>query len=544
MWKKIVLISKVPEESRLDLFLKRRGFYVSTAILIASLFYYLSYASYGFSEGDWGRIVVAAERSLQGDVFYRDFTPIYTPGIYFYTALAFKLFGVSLLSATAAWSIIRAFNCLLIYLIGIKFMSRRIAFLLPLILWFAPGPLHKSFLVFFELVHLLIFLRLMSTNSKGFYFFSGIMAGISLIFRIDLFTFFVIIIVLIELLKIIERCKEISVISSITVSFKNSPFFLAGAILAISPLVLYLYLNSAMPDAISQTLQFANLSKPNLFLLPPIKEIFSWDKWGFVNYAVLFIPLAIYSLSLGVIFFDIKNNKFTAEDKRLLILIIYGFLFLHQITRSPWIGGLYQVLPPILIINMYLFTRYSINMAGKHLEKLRLIYPVTLAIVNSTLVSLMVISFYMSDIHTNSSIFIRFTNTVFLSVPKVKVHTTEIIVNEFKRIKNIIESETEEGDAIFFTHHHPMYYFVTRRKNPTRYYFIHGYAGSDKNQLEIIKNLEDKKVKLIILGANHPYTPHTPIVVEYLNKHYRIKEKVGNKTIYIRKDMVNASKSL
>ncbi len=537
-------IPKTSEKSHQSLFLKNHGFYVYATIFILSLFYYLSYASYGFSEGNLGETVIAAERILQGDVFYRDFTTVYTPGIYLYTALAFKLFGTTLLSATVAWSILRAFNCLLIYLLGTKFLSRSVALILPLILWFASGPVHKSFLIFFELLSLIFLVRFLSTNSKGFYFFSGIVAGISLIFRIDLFIFFVIMIVLIELVKIIERCKEIRKVSSITMSFKNFPFFLAGAIFALTPLALYLFLNSAMVDAISQTLNLANAFKTRLFLLPSIKQIFSWGKWDFINYAVLFIPLAIYSLFLGVIFFNIKNNKFTDEEKKLSILVVYGLLFLHQITRSPWIGGLFQILPLILIVDMYLLSNYNINMASGHLKKLRRIYPVTLLTANSLLLFIMIISFYMSDIYTNNSIFIRFTNTTFLSDPKLKTYTTKKQADEFNRVRNIIETETGEDNYIFIVQHHPMYYFVTGRKNATRYYFIEGYVGSDKKQLEIIRNLADKKVKLIILRANYPHTPHAPIVIEYLNKHYQIKEKVGDKIIYIRKDMVNASKSL
>ena len=99
-------IPGLAEEVREVSTFKRRNFYVSIVIFTASLFYYLSYFNYGFSDSDWGAIVVGAERFLQGDVFYKDFSIGYTPGIYLYTALFFKLFGTSLLSATFSWSIL------------------------------------------------------------------------------------------------------------------------------------------------------------------------------------------------------------------------------------------------------------------------------------------------------------------------------------------------------------------------------------------------------------------------------------------------------
>lgn len=527
-------ISESPEKKCQSHALKHE-LYISTGIFIVSLFYYLSYQSYGFTEVDWGGIVIAAERILQGDIFYRDFSLGYTPGIYLYTALSFKLFGVSLSSATVAWSILRAFNCVLIYIGGIRFVSRRLALLLPLILWVTAGPIHKSFLIFFELFNLLILLRLLSTDSKGFYFISGIAAGVTLIFKIELFGFFTITVLLIEFLKIIERRKTDGR-TQIARSLKNFSFFGGGTVSALAPIALYLFLNSAMADAISQNLNIIKTITTKMLVLPEITQIFSWDKWDFIAYDVLSIPFAIYSLLLAVIFLDIRNRKFTEEHKKLLIIFLYGVLILQQITRTPTIGRLYQISPPILIADMYLVSRYYINRGNKHLEKLRLIYPLTLTAANFALLFLMLVSCFVAHPSDSNSIFIRFTNTALLSAPKVEVYTTYKQADEFNRIRNIIESETKKDEYIFMVQDLSMYYFVTERKNATRYYYIEAYAGSDKKQLEVIKNLADKKVKLIILRVNHPYTTYIPIVVEYMNKHYRIKETIGGKIILIRRN--------
>ena len=524
-------ISESPEKKCQSHALKHE-LYISTGIFIVSLFYHLSYQSYGFMEAEWGPIVAIAERILQGDILYRDFSLGYTPGIYLYTALGFKLFGVSLSSATAAWSIIKAFNCVLIYIGGIQFVSRRLALLLPLILWVAAGRIHKSFLIFFELFNLLILLRLLSTDSKGFYFISGIVAGITLIFRIDLFGFFTITVLLIEFVKIIERRKTDGR-TQIARSLKNFSFFWGGAISALAPIALYLSLNSAMADAVSQNLTTIKTATMKMLVLPEITRIFSWDKWDFIAYDVLFVPFAVYSLLLAVLFLDIRNRKFTEEHKKLLTLFLYGVLILQQITRTPAIGVLYEILPPILIADMYLVSRYYINRGNKHLEKLRLIYPLTLAIANFTFLFLM----FVSCIGTGppGSVFVRFTNTTPLSAPRVEVYTTYRQADEFNRVRNIIETETKKNEYIFIVPDLSMYYFVTERKNATRYYYIEVYAGSDTKQLEIIRNLADKKVKLIIQGS-HRYTTYIPIVVEYINKHYQIKERIGDKIILIRRN--------
>ena len=519
-----------------DLFFKNSSFYVSIVILILSLFYYLSYASYGFSDSDWGAIVDGAERFLQGDVFYKDFNIGYTPGIYLYTALAFKIFGVKLWSATVAWSIIRAFNCLLIYLLGTKILSRKVAFFLPLILLLIPGPLHKGFLIFFGLLHLLIFLKLLSTDNKGFYLFSGIVAGISLIFRIDLFVSFVITLLLVEVLKSINPVPKITRKSQFLRSLKNFSFFSGGVIFALVPFALYLLSNSAVSDAINQNLFFLGAAKSRMFLLPPIKQMFSWGRWDFINYVVVLIPLGIGFVFLALIFSNIRTKQFGWEDKKLLILFLYGLLFLHQILRWPWIGRLYQILPPFLIIDIYLISKYFFNHGKRRFNKFRLIYPATLTVTNFALLTLIIGSLTMSDMDTNNSIFIRRTNTALLSTPKATVFTTPEQAEKVRKIINIIETETEKDEYIYIVQYHSMYYFLTERKNATRYYFIEAYVFSDEKQLEVVRNLEDKKVNLIISAPNYPGTPEATIVKEYINRHYHVKETIGDKIIYLKND--------
>ncbi len=526
---------KKAEESRQVSSLKSK-FYISAAIFIASLLYYLSYTSYGFSDGDWGLIVAAAEESLQGNVFYRDFSIIYTPGIYLYTALSFKLFGVSLLSAKIAWSILRAFNCLLIYLVGVRILSYRVALLLPFILWLTPGPLHKSFFVFFELLNFLILIRLMSTDSRPFYFLSGIVAGITLIFRIDLFGFFVMLLLLIEFLKFIDLSSEMNWVSQVTRSFKNLSFFSGGTILAVLPLALFLFSKSAMDDAINQTIGFISFSKGGWSNMPSITQISTWTVWNFISYVTLFVPLVIYSLLLVVVVSDIiakgtKNKKFP------ILLLSYGCLLLTQLlTTISGIPRFTQIISVILIADMYLVSRYYIDYEIWYRKKLRLIYPVSLITVNFALLSLIIISCYSSDIYINGSSFIRFRNTAFLSAPRINVYTTYKSVEEFNRTRNIIETTTEKDGYIFALPHAPlMYTFVTGRKNATKYDSTFRYTLSDERRSEVIKNLVDKKVKLIIIdNAKYKFFP-AHLVFRYINEHYRFKERVGDRIILTKK---------
>ncbi len=512
--------------------------HISIVIFITSLIYYLSYASFGYSESDWGGIVIAAERFLNGDVFYKDFSIVYTPGIYLYTALFFKILGVKLWAALVAWSFIRTVNCSVFYLLGKKFFPHKIALLLPFILWIIPGSIHKSFLVFFCLLHLLLFLKLLYSNNKVLYLSSGIVAGISFAFRFDLLLSFAITLLLVESLKLIPL-RGLNLRSQISTSARNLLIFCGGAILSILPLVLYLAYNSALTEAINQTLSFLGRERSGMFSLPPVSEIFSWSIWDISNYTVVFIPLGISLLILVEIIMNIKSKRFDYMDKQLLVLLVYGFLSLHQVFRWPWTGRLFQILPPFIIANIYLIIKWYFDRNKEHIKRPHLIYTLFIATTNLALLSLIIGSLTMSDMYTNNSILIRLTNKTLLSTPKVSVYTTKKEAEEAHRLIDIIETETFKNEYIYIVQYYPMYYFITNRRNATRYYFLEAYVYSEEKQLEVIKELKDKNVRFIISGPNHPETPEAIILNEYMSKEFKVIERVGKKIIYKKIEGIN-----
>jgi hypothetical protein len=501
------------------------------AILISSLVYYLSYASYGFSESDWGGIVIAAERFLKGDVFYKDFSIVYTPGIYIYTALTFKLLGVKLFSALAGWSLIRAINCCLFYLLGRRFFPPKIAIVFPLILWIIPGPIHKSFIVFFGLLHLIVFLNLLSSNNRGFYIVAGIVAGVSFVFRLDLLMSFAITFLVVEFLRLLNG-KEHKLWLKIKSSILNLLIFGGGVFLAISPLGIYLERNSALMDAVNQTIYFLGTAGSRMFLLPPLSNILSWSIWDFSNYAVIFIPLALSLLLLVEIISNIWSKRFNLDHKMLIILLVHGILSLHQVLRWPWAGRLYQILSPFLIADIYLIIKWYSHGNNRYTESPRFIYTFLIIATNLLLLFMILGSLTMDDMYTNNSISIRFSNKTPLSLPKADVYTTEKQADEVRRLVEIIERQTTKDDYIYIVQYYPMYYFITGRRNATRYYFLEAYVYSEERQREVIEDLEEKNVRLIISGPNHPGTPRATILDEYLNENFEIIERVGKKVIY------------
>jgi hypothetical protein len=512
-------------------------FYYPIAILIISLFYYLSYANYGLIEGDWGMIAIGAERFLKGEVFYKDFSIIYTPGIYIYTSIFFQLFGISLSSAMIGWSILRAFNCLMIYLIGIEFVSRRMALILSLLLWFVPGVLHKSFFVFFLLLDIFILVKMLSAKSRFFYFISGIAAGITLLFRVDLFGFFIITFLFVEFLKVITYGKKIIHTIKI-ISFRNIFSFGSGVIAGVAPFALYLLSNSAIKEAYRQTIEYPAAMRSLWFDLPPLSQVFSFNMIAIQKYIGVSIPIALYLFIFIIMSLIIFARDFNEKDKKLVVVLLFGCMTLNQVIMYPGVARIGMILPAILIANVYLLVRYY-NYKNNFLKRPRLIYSISLGSLNFVLLPFIILSCIIPDIYINGSFFICFSNTAFIPDPKLNIYTTHKYAEKFNKIKDIIEASTKEDEYIFtFPGSYQIYHFATGRKTFEKYGLIGEYMKSEERQKEVIRLLEEKRVRMIITELSKEIQKReiwAPLLNEYIIEHYEPTYKIGDFSILLRK---------
>jgi 4-amino-4-deoxy-L-arabinose transferase-like glycosyltransferase len=107
----------IPETSR-------REWGIALAIGILSCAYLLSFWRATTLNPDEGISLQAAQRILQGQVPYRDFFSLVTPGSYYWTALLFKVLGDSILVARAALVAYGGLFSLLTYFLARRVCSR------------------------------------------------------------------------------------------------------------------------------------------------------------------------------------------------------------------------------------------------------------------------------------------------------------------------------------------------------------------------------------------------------------------------------------
>jgi 4-amino-4-deoxy-L-arabinose transferase-like glycosyltransferase len=117
------LAAWVPENSSAD----RR---VVLLVLLISFAYLCLFRRFTTIDPDEGILLEGAQRILRGQVLYRDFFSLITPGSYYLLALLFKLFGSSIVVARTALSFMGSIFSAITYLLARRVCSRRTAFLI------------------------------------------------------------------------------------------------------------------------------------------------------------------------------------------------------------------------------------------------------------------------------------------------------------------------------------------------------------------------------------------------------------------------------
>src|SRR5437879_232172 len=98
---------------------------IAGLVFLLSFVYLLIFRRYTAMEPDEGIILQGAQRILYGEVLYRDFFSFFTPGSYYFTAFAFKIFGSSMIVARTTLVFYGAIFPVITYLLARRVFSRR-----------------------------------------------------------------------------------------------------------------------------------------------------------------------------------------------------------------------------------------------------------------------------------------------------------------------------------------------------------------------------------------------------------------------------------
>lgn len=115
-------------------------------------------------------------------------------------------------------------------------------------------------------------------------------------------------------------------------------------------------------------------------------------------------------------------------------------------------------------------------------------------------------------------------------------------IQDFGELVNYIRSNSEESDSIFAFPAMPMIYFVSERDNPTRHDYFFGNNVRFREQIELIRTLDEKEVPMVVI-VNDPAEyflskgrNYTRLVWAYLQRRYYLERRIGQYDVLRRFD--------
>ncbi len=162
---------------------------VLAAVLIVSALYVGAHIGKGWVPADDGTLSQSALRVMQGQLPHRDFGEIYTGGLSFIHALAFRAFGVNLMSLRICVFLFFLAWLPAVYYVALRFTSAIAAGVVTLlaVVWSYPNypaAMPSWYNLFFATFGAAALLRYLEVRTRRWLFVAGVCGGVSILMKV------------------------------------------------------------------------------------------------------------------------------------------------------------------------------------------------------------------------------------------------------------------------------------------------------------------------------------------------------------------------
>jgi len=534
---------------------------VAIVLLLCSLGYFLSYYNYGISLTDEGFRVNPAMRILQGEVIYKDFWRSYPPGMFYLLAFLFWLFGPNLLIMRLLWVILLSLKAVIIYSLSKRIMPIGFAILSVLLITIVPGPWHKTFFSFFTLLNLWVIVNYLEKGNLKWLIVSGVTIGMSILFRQDVGVFGLMTMVVSIVMKNIFSFSQLSQLSRfsqlVRKSIKEIGGFLVPFVLILIPMIIYLYLNTALKPMFNQVfLKCPSDTIKYAYSFPSLLQFFKLkDKIFFgTNYtANIFIYgfILLFILIASMLITRLAKKKVSQNGLFLFSILILGILTYSLVIFQPNRSHMLQVSAPGCILGCYLLCRIFTQV--KERTKNVTLYFITLLILLSFPFLYLVDNLSWRNYFYGGSIRTRQLRERILDSPRARVYIPSQKAKTIESVIKYIQKNTPSKKNIFVVPYEagPMLYFLSNRQNSTKAELIGGWVNrvlTNSQQEDVIRDIEDDRTKLIVTTYRQTILPkddskkrehlsfHAKLLFDYIKENYHLAKQIGHYAILKRNE--------
>jgi hypothetical protein len=527
--------------------------WVGTAIVIAAAVrYWLWYFNRSTNLLDEGSTAAQALRVVNGELIYRDFFTVVTPGSYYTIAWLFRLFGESLMVLRWTALVTGVLVALVTFGVARRVMAWPFAAAAALMTtvwgWFLVTPNYYSLQAsLFALIALACYLR-------RWLLLAGVMVGITAMVKQNVGAY-----AAVALLASIWASRLFDARWDLKLRVRSSAQLIAGIAIVVVPVVLLLIAAGAGPYLYESWVYYPLAKYPQRFALsyPSFHPVLSehgvmtladaigavitqrvpepaaFDIWvKFVIFLpVLVYPLAILGVAVHAYRWRTRGDAIAAREGQALLAIalVGAFLLLQSWPRAD-VAHILFGLQPTFIIHAYL-----LHWSWRGLSRL----PGPRALVNTaamaialTPIALMLWNGYRRTDweYANYVAHLRAERGAGVAAVPIEAHRIDMVTR-------YISEHTAPDDPIFVVPWAAGFYFLTDRANPTRIDFM---LFDDPEAYPcLLSKLEQQPPKYVIYGYtwdvdDKRFRDYAAPVDRYIRSRYTIEAGVDGYEIWRR----------
>ena len=487
---------------------------------------------YGLNYLDEGFVINSMNRLLNGEVPYRDFFTLLTPGFFYFGAILLKIFGNSIETLRFLMVFFGSLLSLLVfkilfYITKNLFLSG-LGWIVSVFFGLSLGLISPSYswnsvlLAIISMIFLFDFVKNGKSNSG---YFSGLFLFLAGFFKqsIGFYAFVAYLIILVYLYFSFNKEKTVSFIKK---------FVLVLLSLSFVYLSFFVY-TGAFSDMYTYILKFPLTVFSEARLYPPsiyqLKNIFFDFRVENLSPYLFYFQLLVLITSFVLILRNFYRRK---VDSYLFILFVFSaFIFLHNFERYSFLK-VRTTLPLLIVLFFYLIWKL-INFKRDY----RKIIIVSLVF---CVVALSSASYYLREKY------FKYLNydSEFLQIDGLLVNVNTNI--KYDKLIDDINLFIQKDELLFIYPMNPMLYSLLGRQNPTRFDLVIP-GNFDENILdEIIETLEIRNVKYLVYDEPHymddkKFEDYAKKLNDYIRAHFHVYKsfpEYEGAVIYIRNDVI------
>ncbi|HEY7436450.1 MAG TPA: hypothetical protein VIE41_15020 [Methylomirabilota bacterium] len=518
----------------------------TTGLLVlaaAALAYILAGFHHGISFHDEAVPVYGAARILVGDLPYRDFWTMYAPGQFFLLAGLFKLFGPSLAVERVTTAVAMFGTSVVAYVIARQLgLSSRMA-LLPAGLWtIVMGGILATVLSVGVFPALLggfassaLLLRYLDTRDRGLLIASGVLLGVCALFRQDFGAYFLVAQwATVALVRPPSAARVLGLHSAAIAG----PVAVAGAILLLIGIPGSRIIGDVVVFPVTSYSRIRGLPLPPL--IPDPRALVGADPGPWLillrDSLRFYFPVIVLPLVAAVLVADRRRGRLADSAPVLLVAAADLTLLGYAWSRADRAHAVPAWLPALLLLAWLLARAWQLRARRTRAAFL-------------ALGAAWILAFIAPPLLAKADRLLRPASEgeVVFDPPRAGGIIAGPEYAALRATVRYVQTVVPPGERIFVGNEYHdsivlndmLFYFLADRHSATRYHELApGVATTEPIQLEIIRDIERRGVRHIVLRRNPGYQPDphgSPRLDRFIRDHFSVVQTFGHYTVWERR---------